>query len=139
MNVKNLLIGGIVGGILFFLLGWLIYGILLKDYMAHNTGKIGDVSRANMEYIYLIAGCFLEGLILAYVFDKANVKSFSGGMVTGGIVGFLFIGSFDLSVYATTLVYSKHSMMADIVAYTLMFAIAGAIIGMIMGKTSKQS
>jgi hypothetical protein len=32
MNVKNFIIGGIVGGIVNFLLGWIIYGMLLKDF-----------------------------------------------------------------------------------------------------------
>ncbi len=31
MNVKNFIVGGIVGGIVDFLLGWLFYGMLFKD------------------------------------------------------------------------------------------------------------
>ena len=31
MNVKNFFIGGIVGGIADFFMGWLIYGNLLKE------------------------------------------------------------------------------------------------------------
>lgn len=137
MNIKNCLIGGIVGGILFFFIGWLFYGILLGDYMAHNTGKIGNVARPFMAYQYLIAGSLMEGLLLAFIFDKAKVKTLAAGFVTGGIVGFLLAGSVDTIMYATTLVLSKHSMAADIAAYTVMSAIAGAGIAMVLGKVSK--
>ncbi len=42
--------GGIVGGILFFLLGWLIYGMLLMDFMNNHTGAAGNVSRSEPDF-----------------------------------------------------------------------------------------
>ena len=38
MNLKKLLLGGIAGGIVFFLLGWLIYGKLLMGFMTAHPG-----------------------------------------------------------------------------------------------------
>jgi xanthine/uracil permease len=32
MKTKNFLVSGIVGGIVYFLLGWLFYGFLFKDF-----------------------------------------------------------------------------------------------------------
>ena len=34
MKITKIVIGGIVGGISFFFLGWLIYGVLLMDFMS---------------------------------------------------------------------------------------------------------
>ncbi len=36
MNTKNFLIGGIIGGVVFFLLGWLFYGYLLTEFFYNN-------------------------------------------------------------------------------------------------------
>ena len=33
MNYKKIIIGGIAGGIAYFFLGWLVYGILLANFM----------------------------------------------------------------------------------------------------------
>ncbi len=32
METNKILLGGLAGGVAFFLLGWVIYGILLMDY-----------------------------------------------------------------------------------------------------------
>ena len=48
MNIKKMLVAGTVGGVLFFLLGWLVYGILLKDYFFNNTGAAGHLDRVDV-------------------------------------------------------------------------------------------
>jgi len=45
MNTRKFLIAGISGGIVYFLLGWLIYGMLLNDYMRSSVAGVG---RGNM-------------------------------------------------------------------------------------------
>jgi hypothetical protein len=36
MKANKILLGGIAGAVTFFLLGWLIYGLLLADYFTAN-------------------------------------------------------------------------------------------------------
>jgi hypothetical protein len=138
MNIKNLFISGIVAGILFFLLGWLVYGILLMDYMSQHTGKVGHViERKEMEYLFLIVGNLLQGFLLAYIFIKANVSSLMEGMVMGAIIGFLMSSSFDFNMYGTSFVFSKKGMMADVIAFTIISALIGAVLGA-LGTNSKK-
>ena len=137
MDIKKLLIGGIVGGILYFLLGWLIYGMLLMDFMMGHPGTATNVDRAEMDYLYLIIGNLAMGFLLAYVFVKSNVSSMAGGLVTGGIIGALVSVGVDCVMYATTNVVSKTAMAADVAAMTVMSAIVGAAVGMVMGMGKK--
>lgn len=137
MDIKKLLIGGIVAGILFFLLGWLIYGNLLADYMKNNPGTATSVDRAEPEMLYLAVGNLLSGFLMAYIFIRANVNSLANGLITAAVVGFLLTASFDCIMYATTNIASKRMMMADVLAATAMSAIIGAIVGMLMGKLNK--
>lgn len=138
MNIKKLFIGGIVGGVAFFLLGYLIYGLLLMDFMTNHPGEAGDFGRAEPLFMYLIIGNLAQGFLLSYVFIKSDVKSAAGGFVTGGIVGLLITVALDCIMYATTTIGSKTAMAADVVAATVMTAIVGVIIAIVMniGKKS---
>ena len=139
MDIKKLLTGGIVGGILYFFLGWLIYGTLLAGFMQTHPGTVTGVERApdDMQYLYLAIGNLAMGFLLAYIFVKGNVNSMAGGLVTGGIVGALVSVGVDCTMYATTNVISKTAMAADVAAMTVMCAIVGAVVGMVMGMGKK--
>lgn len=137
MDIKKLLIGGIVAGILFFLLGWLIYGNLLADYMKNNPGSATGVDRAEMDMLYMVAGNLLSGFLMAYIFIRANVNTLGNGLVTAAVVGLLFSASYDCIVYATTNIASKKMLLADVLASTVMSAVIGAIVGLLFGKLNK--
>ena len=136
MNTKNFFIGGIVGGVVYFLLGYLVYGNLLTQYYHNHPGAttIG-VDRAMDQFIWwaLILGNVLSGFLLSYVFSKSGVSSLSSGLITGGIVGLLMSGSFDSIMYATSNIISKRWACADVAAFTVISAITGAVVGAIMG------
>jgi hypothetical protein len=139
MDIKKLLMGGIVGGILFFGLGYLIYGNLLMNFMKDHPGTVSGVDRAmdQMEFLYLAIGNLSMGFLLAYIFVKANVNTFGGGLFTGGIVGALVSIGVDCTMYATTNIISKTAMAADVTATTVMSAIVGAVVAMVIGMGKK--
>lgn len=120
MDLKKLFLGGITGGVLFFFLGWLIYGILLMDFMNNNPGTAGIVGRPEPDFLYLAIGNLSMGFMMAYVFIRANVNTLAGGLVMGGIVGLLLAVGFDSMMYATTTVMSKKAMAADVAGSTVM-------------------
>ena len=138
MNTKKLFIGGIVGGIINFFLGYLFYGKLLMNYFAEHHGPTQGFMRADpvaMPFlIYLILGNLLIGFLLAYIFLKARINSFGGGLVTGGVIGLLYTAAYDCLQYATTTLMSKHGCLADIIASAIMTAISGAVIALVIGK-----
>ena len=139
MNTKNFLIGGIVGGVVYFLLGYLFYGVLLTDFFRDHPGTATNVDRGmeNMVWWSLILGNLLFGFLLAYIFAKAGVSTVSNGLVTGGIVGFLMCSSIQLTMYGTTNIMSKQGMAAEIAAFTVMSAIVGAVIAAVIGMLNR--
>ena len=137
MDIKKLFMGGIVGGILYFGLGYLIYGNLLMHFFSTHPGSIGKVDREAPDFLYLIIGNLAMGFLLAYIFLKGNVNSMAGGFVTGGIVGLLVTVGFDCIIYATTNVISKTGMAVDVAAATVMTAIVGAVVAAVMGMGKK--
>ena len=142
MDIKKLLMGGILAGILFFFLGWLLYGNLLTTFMANNHGKVYlgvNKDQKDIEFLYLIIGNLSLGFLLAYIFVKSGVNSLAGGLITGLLIGLLMGVGFDCIMYATTNIASKKMIAADVATITAMWAITGAIVGAVMGMGKKEA
>ena len=105
--------------------------------MTAHSGAAGNVGRAEPDFMYLIIGNLASGLLLAYIFIKGNVNSMGAGIVAGAIIGCLMTVGFDCVMYATSTVISKTAMAADAAAATVMGAIAGGIVGMVLGMGKK--
>jgi hypothetical protein len=129
MNTKKFLIGGIAGGIVYFLLGWVVYGMLLSNFM---KSAISGIERVDSEVFWsLILGNILLGFVLSYVINRAGIGSVSQGFGTGAIIGLLFSSGFDLIMYGTTNLISLSQVAADILAFTVISAISGAVVAMV--------
>ncbi|HMX80264.1 MAG TPA: hypothetical protein PLG91_08130 [Ferruginibacter sp.] len=137
MDIKKWIIGGVTAGVLLFLLGWLVYGMLLMNFMNNHTGAAGNVMRTEPDMLYLVIGNLAAGFMLAFVFIKANITSAASGFVTAGILNFLMAVSVDCMIYATTTTISKTAMATDVAASTVMFAITGAITALVMNMGKK--
>lgn len=137
MSSKNYVLAGIAGGIAFFLLGWLVYGILLLDFMATNAGTATGVQRAETEMVWwaLMLGNLSTGFLLSYVFScVGSVKTAASGAKTGAWLGFLMAASIDLSMYGTSNIMNLTGALVDILAFTIMASIAGAVVAWVLGK-----
>ena len=70
MNTKKFLIGAIVGGIVYFLLGYLFYGKLLSDFFIKNAGSATGVNRAMDQFVWwsLVLGNIFRGCTFVLCF-----------------------------------------------------------------------
>ena len=129
MQTNKILLGGVAGGVALFLLGWVIYGILLMDYATTNYNQC--MNRPNMEMIWwaLILSNLAYGVLIAYLFSRTGTTGFIGGAKLGAIIGILLSISIDLGYYSMTTMYNNPSaIVVDIIAYTIYIAITGAVI-----------
>jgi hypothetical protein len=129
MNTTKTFIGGIAAAVVFFLLGYLAYGILLADYM-HSFVPGVDRSMDTIVYWALIVGNLCFGFAISYAVNRSGATVMSG-VATGLIIGFLFSAGFDFTMYATTHSISLHQVAADAIAFSIISAIAGAVVGAI--------
>lgn len=129
MNTTKFFIGGIAGGIIYFLLGWLVYAMLLANYM-HSP--VSGVERGDaIVYWSLILGNLLLGFVLSYVINRSGAVSVASGLGAGFITGFLFISGFDFIMHGTTHLITLHQVSADVIAFSVISAIAGAVVGIV--------
>ena len=139
MDIKKLLMGGIAGAVTTFLLGWLIFGMLLMNLMNTHPGLAGNINRVEPDFLYLGIGNLAMGLLFAYLFIKANINSMGSGHVTGVIIGALMSVGYNCIWYATTTAVSKTGMAIDVAGSTVMFAISGAVVAMVIGMGKKSA
>ena len=139
MNTKKFLVGGLTGGIIYFLLGYLFYGNLFSDFFMKHAGTATGVSRAMDQFVWwsLVLGNILGGCLLSYVFVKSNVKSVGSGLITGAVIGFFSAASYDFVSYGTTNLITTTGLLGDIGIFTLMSAITGAIVAWVCGLIGK--
>ena len=74
MNTK-LILATLAGGILYFLLGWLIYGVLLMDFSMANTTQYAGLMKDMPDLLVLFLGNLSFALLMAWIFQKwANIS-----------------------------------------------------------------
>jgi hypothetical protein len=134
MKVDKILLGGLAGGVAFFFLGWLIYGLLLMDFTMANYNQCNSRPMEDMVWWAMILSNLSSGLLLALIFSWSNTTGIMAGAKVATIIGLLYAISIDLSFYAMTTTFLKPiAILVDIVAYTVMSAVAGVVIAWVMG------
>lgn len=142
MDSKKFLIGTLVGGISFFLLGYLIYGMALSGfYMNHSIAPAGAMKAMN-EIVWwaLIVGNLAGGALLTWVILKlGNAGSFGSSFGTGAAIGFFMALSMNFIRYATGNSVDLTATIADVGVSTVLNGIVGGIIGAVLGMGAKKS
>lgn len=119
MNTNKFLIASGGAAVFLFLYGFLMYGLLLADYVARISPQ-GAMLPPESQSIGLIAlGCLVQGIGLALIF----IKGYEGRGPIEGIRFGLLIGVFILGMYL---------LMTGVSPYTLRAAVTFAIIDTIM-------
>jgi hypothetical protein len=129
MNVKNFLITGIVGGLVDFLMGWLVYGMLLKDTFPKPEGA----GEENLTFIFL--GCMAFGFLIAFIFSHGDgvTKCVPGIKMAGGIALFLALSNnFFYNMYKE--IIDLKLLALDVIASIIIASIVGAVVAVVNGK-----
>jgi len=138
MNVKSLIIG-IAGGIVVFLTGFLIYGILMLEYFVNNTNSFPGFNKDPMEIWSVASGNIIWGVLLSYVFNLGEIKTASVGALHGAILFFLFSLGMNIVSYGQYNLYSLPLSIVDAFCMAILGCFGGALTGWLLGQTSTKS
>lgn len=140
--LARVLAATVAGGIAFFILGFVIYGLLL-DPMVMKPNMIVYPGLMNETPIWapLILANLVSALLLAYIFDQwAGIRTFVGGVRGGAIVYFLISVSFQLMFLAFWNISKSYTpAIADVLGSTVLGALCGGVIGQVLGMMNKSS
>jgi hypothetical protein len=129
------------GGIIFFGLGYVIFGVLLDPYFKANMIEYPGLMKGPMpDMLPLIAWNLSTAFLFAFIFDKwAGIRTFVGGLKGGAIIMFFMALGTDLQYLAFMNVWKGGFVppVVDILAATILGAIAGGVIGAVLGVMNK--
>ncbi len=131
----KILKGTIFGGIAYFFLGWLVYGILMADFSLANYNQCMNRPSTDMVWWAMILSNLVYALFLTLMLNWSGASGWVDGLKTGALFGLLFGVTIDLSFYSMTTMYNSiGAMVADMAVMTFIASILGAVIVSVWGK-----
>lgn len=140
MNSNKFLIGALIGGIVNFFGGWLIYGMALHNaMMGYMSEGAKAMHRPDMNLFVTFISCLLVGVLLALIFERwAGIRTLQSGAMAGAIIMGLFWLSTDLNFTAMTTFYTSNmGIVLDVLAAAVLGGLTGGAIGWWLGYNRK--
>jgi hypothetical protein len=133
----KILRGTLFGGIVYFLLGWLVWGILLMDYMSTHMNTCANRPEGEMIWWAIIASNLAAALLLTLILNWSKAGTITDGLKIGAGFGFLYACVVDLSFWSMTTMYnSLGTIVVDILISAVVFGLVGMVIILTWGKGS---
>ncbi len=128
----------IAAGLILFFGGWLIYGVLLQDFMTANYDQTGMRSMDDFIWWAFIVANLLSGYLITFVIKLKKVTGLVNAVIRSFSLGILVGGSLDLSIYSMELQFINFkAVVVDIIFYSLLFAVAGIVSWFILREKEK--
>ncbi len=129
MDRKKFLLASFAGGILFFVSGYLAYGVLLRDFMV----AAGMKETPNMGV--LILSQLILGVFLTMVLRRwEGVETVAQAARAGAVVFLLVSLGFSLVQYATVIEVSPTVILVGVVVSAIRGALAGGAVGAVLSR-----
>jgi hypothetical protein len=128
MTTQRFAIGTLVGGLVLFFLGYLVFGVVFADFFAANAGTATGVPKMPFDFVSLAIGQLAWGAALTLILGWASASSVGQAAKVSAIVGLLFFFGIDLTMFATTNTSTLKATVVDPILAAALFGIAGAAI-----------
>ena len=123
---KSIIYSTITGTIVYFLLGWLFYGILFTELYP---------SEENQSMLYIFLGCLFYVLVFSIIFGKwASITSFKRGALAGALLGFLYAVSMNFFMSSSSCQLDIERFITDVIIAAISSAIMGGVVAVTIGK-----
>ena len=137
MNAKQWVIGTVVGAIVVFASGWVLFETLLGDYYAANVGSATGLDKEPPVLWAIAVGAVAYALLIIYAMRaQAGSVNMVSGMKVGAVVGFLVWAIADFSLFGIANINNLTITMVDPLVEAVHGGIAGAVIGALLPKVA---
>lgn len=133
--MKRYAIGAVVGGIVLFLLGYLIYVVIMHDPEFARGSASALASRAAPA----LAPIFLAEVLFGFLITRGLIKSgavnsVGGSAQSGALVGLCAGLAVALLIFGTTEMTTAAGVVYEGVTWAVRWGVAAAVIAMVVGK-----
>ena len=131
MGTKQLT-GTIVGGVVLYGLGYLMFSRAFAAFYAANAGSATGVDRSP-ELVWAVAlGCLAYAALITFALGSRGALSITQGALVGAIVGFLIWFTADFTLYGVTNISNLTRTMVDPLLEIVRGSISGAVIAAVV-------
>ncbi len=127
MSSKSI-VAGVAGGVTLFLLGYIIYVLLLPGMFET------EIAKEPPAFLFIVLGEIVWGLLLAWLFGRAGVSTIGDGATTGAVFGVLVALAIGLIMYGATTMAGLSYYLAEVVVLAVRYGAAGAVIAWVLGR-----
>ena len=137
MDAKRGLTGTIVGAVVIYGVGYLIFNVLAANYYAAHAGSATGVNRTpQLIWAVALGSVTYAALITWAMMRRPGSTSIGQGAMIGAIVGFLAWGTADVTLYGITNINSLTIALLDPCLEAIHAGLAGAAIAAVAGKAN---
>ncbi len=135
MDAKWFVAGTLVGGVVLYVVGYLIFTVAFARFYAANAGSATGVDRS-AELTWAVAlGSFAYAALVIYAMgNRVGSWSIGGGVKVGAIVGFLLWLTADFTLYGLTNIANLTRTIVDPLLEIVHGGIGGFFIALVLGE-----
>lgn len=136
--MKNHAIGALVGGLVLFALGYLIYVVLMPTPEWAQGSAFALASKAAPNLPPIIVAEILFGLLLTCTLLKSgDINAVGSAAKAGAAIGGIIALAYSLLIFGTTEMISMQGVLLETVIWVVRWAVAGAVLSMVLGTKAK--
>ena len=129
MDAKRLVVGTLVGGVVLYAVGYVIFTRAFADFYAANAGSATGVDRGGeLFWAMALANLAYAALVTFTIGNRIGSLSIGDGATIGAIVGFLLWFTADFVFYGTTNIANLTRTVVDPLLEVVHGGIGGAVI-----------
>lgn len=134
MDTKRFLAGTLVGGIVLYAVGYLIFTMAFASFYASNAGAATGVDRPAELMWAVVLGSLGYAALICYAMGARVTPGLGAGAKIGAVVGFLMWFAVDFILYGVQDVSNLTRTMVDPLLEIVHGGIGGAAIGFVVGR-----
>ena len=135
MDAKRLMIGTLVGGVVLFATGYLIFELAFAAFYAANAGSATGVERdPQLVWAVALGSLSYAALVTLAISGRASSLNIGAGVKIGAVVGFLLWFTVDFTLYGITNVGNLTRTIVDPLLELVHGGIAGGVIAVVLRK-----
>jgi hypothetical protein len=135
MDAKRLVVGTLVGGVVLYAVGYVIFTRAFADFYAANAGSATGVDRGGELFWAVALGSLAYAALVTFAIgNRAGSLSIGEGATIGAIVGFLLWFTADFIFYGTTNIANLTRTVVDPLLEIVHGGIGGAVIAAVLRR-----
>lgn len=135
MDTQKIVLSTLAGTVVFFLVGYLIWGMALAGFHQENGPVIEGLVKNPPNLIFIAAAMLVTALLYSIIFNRwAGISTFATGAKAGALIAILMGLGSDLLNMGGTNMMSWPIVLSDVAGNLIWGALGGGVIGAVLGR-----